>query len=191
MKNCLTTVCVVCIGCAAFAADSPISKGSVSLGGQMFFQSLTDEAYENWRGDGLTTITLNPRIGGFVADGLSLGAETEFLWGSRGSYSETLFGIGPRIAYYFPTRKNRTEIKGSVYPYVAGLATFGSWSCDGGDDDLFIIKFGGELGALLMFGNSAGADVSLRVKRDVYDVGGHPAFGTNVQFGVGLTAFVL
>jgi len=190
MKNCLTLMCLVLLATTAAAADTPISKGSVMLGGDLYFQSEGGEFYKDVYGDNLTTIGFYPRVGGFVSNGLAVSAEVELLSQSSGGHNATLFGIGPRLAYYFSTDKTRTEIKGSVYPYVAGLGTIGSLSSSG-SESITVIKYGGDLGLLMMISNSAAADLSVRVTNDRYSHQGAAENGLKVHFGVGITAFIL
>ncbi|MFH1699291.1 MAG: hypothetical protein ABIE07_01790 [Candidatus Zixiibacteriota bacterium] len=107
-------------------AETPIEKGGIILEGQISMMSQSGELHENYEGDGLTTVVLNPSMGFFVTDGLLLGANFSLLSISQGdnSYSELL--VGPKIAYYINTNKNRPEAKGAAYPYVGAFFNFGS-----------------------------------------------------------------
>ena len=67
---------------------------------------------------------LPPQRGG-LSPTVALGAEVDFLYQSLFGNSQTSLSIGPRLAYFFSGGEERLQIKGSFYPYIAGLMTIG------------------------------------------------------------------
>ncbi len=118
----------------------------------------TEDAYKQ------TTYNLLPKAGYFIIDNLVAGLEiivsgyTEQDADYEGKWSESIFGIGPFVRYYYPLEK--------VYPFVEVEAVFGSykekWPNSGGGYDeqkngLFM--FGGFLGAALPLSDKVTIDL--------------------------------
>ena len=154
MRNSLIFVAalVIVFAGAAIAQDSPISKGSYQLGGGISFQSWGGDLYENGDGDGETVIEFNPFVNYFIANGLAIGGELDFSSASQGDAKSSGFGIGPQISYYFNVGQ-RTETKGSIYPYIGASFSYATTTFNGGDPGDVDIKFSGtEIG---LFGGAA------------------------------------
>lgn len=78
-------------------AQSPISKGTINLNGNLSFSSQSfEEGNEN-----RNVLILNPHIGYFFADNISFGLSLSYNRISLGSASNTNWGIGPNLRYYF------------------------------------------------------------------------------------------
>ena len=81
----------------ASAAENPIDKGSIVLGGTIYFQNQSGDLYENMDGDALTTIAGNPSLGYFISPSILVGADVAFISMSQGDDDLTAFGIGPIV----------------------------------------------------------------------------------------------
>ena len=79
-------------------AAGPVDKGSISLGGAACFASAGGELHGD---DRMTTIALNPSVLYFVVGGLAIGGEVRFTRMSSGDESDTSWGVGPKLAYFF------------------------------------------------------------------------------------------
>ena len=86
----------LCISVSLFA-QSPTSKGTINLNGNLSFSS---QSYEEGN-DNTNVLTLNPQVGVFLIDNLSLGLSLSYDRISLGSSSNTNWGIGPNLRYYF------------------------------------------------------------------------------------------
>lgn len=78
-------------------AQSPISQGSVSLGGTASFSS---QSYDN-SSDAYTTFILNPKAGYFFVDHLYTALSVTYSHYSIGNTVSDIYGLGPVIRYYF------------------------------------------------------------------------------------------
>jgi hypothetical protein len=175
----LTTVLMLVMAGAAMAAESPIDKGSLVLGGTASYSSYGGDGYKVGD-DGVSMILLAPSFGYFVSPGLEIGGQVVFTSVSVGgeSASSTLFG--PQVGYYF--KSSKTEVKGSVYPYVK--AFFHSTSYSGGGDAMTSI--GGRGGIDYMLSNAVALDAGASFQSD--SQGG--VSGTVLSIGIGITAFI-
>jgi len=151
MKTVLTifAACMLLSG-IAFAQDSPIDKGSFQLGGGISFFNYGGDYYENSDGDALTMFEFDPAFHYFFIDGLAVGARLSFANATQGDYKVSEFGFGPEARYYFSVGQ-RTETKGSIFPYLGAGFTYESLTSNNGfpgaEDDKFtateIAFFGG------------------------------------------------
>ena len=118
----------------------------------------TEDAYKQ------TTYNLLPKAGYFIIDNLVAGLEviisgyTEENADYEGKYSESTFGIGPFVRYYYPLDK--------IYPFAEVGAVFGSykdkWPNSGGgydEEKNGLFTFGGFLGAALPLGEKVTIDI--------------------------------
>jgi len=189
VKACLTVVCVIGLASLAVAADSPIDKGSVFLGGQLSLQSLGGDAYEVDDGN-VTHLVLAPQVGGFLLPGFALGLEGSFELISTSGQTATEFHVGPRVAYYYCAAGAQAAGKGSALPYVAGLATIGSVKWDSDDEATRVVELGGEVGVVYLVTDAVGIDTGVKVTSDQYSEGDWDETGLAVTVGVGLKAFL-
>ena len=70
--------------------------------------------------NGVTTISLFPSVGYFFLPGFLVAATLQYAHSSGSDYTSTVFGAGPRLAYYFGNGS------ASFHPYVAAAALIGS-----------------------------------------------------------------
>jgi len=142
---------------AVMAADGPVDKGSMVLGGTLFFQNQSGDLYESG-GEALTTIRLMPSVGYFVAPNIMIGGQVDFSSLSQGGSSYTFWTAGPVVGYYFNLDQTRTEIKGAIYPYLRAFFMYGQES---NSYDATGMMFGGQGGAVFMLSNAVGVDANL------------------------------
>ncbi|MEE4311168.1 MAG: hypothetical protein V2J62_04810 [candidate division KSB1 bacterium] len=133
------------------AQSSPIDKGSKIIAGELAFSSASGDLYENSDGDGVTSIEADPFFAYFIAPGLAVGANLLFESESQGDYSQSGWGIGPRVIYFIGSN-------GPTYPYVDVSFLYMSGSWDTGENDYSwsgnMIRFGG--GVMHMITSSVG-----------------------------------
>jgi hypothetical protein len=190
---------------SAVAADGPIEKGSMFIDGAFYFQSQSGDLWENGDGDAFTTIGLGtgslqlsqelqvtPAFGYFVAPGLMIGGQLAWTRYAQGDNDLTLLAIGPGVGYYFKTNSTRTEIKGSVYPYIRGFVNYGKLSED--DWDVTVWQFGARGGMLWMVSSAVGVDLSVMYKNESWEEDDDPTSdsesGTVISAGAGISAFI-
>ena len=118
-----TTLLFVLFLSAAVLAQSPISKGTINLNGNLSFSS---QSYEE--GDvNRNVLTLNPYIGYFFADNFSFGLSLSYNRISLGSASVTDWGIGPNLRYYF-------EVE-NVKPFISAGYSYTKTFFSSNDDE--------------------------------------------------------
>jgi hypothetical protein len=104
------------------SAFAQVEKGKISIGGSSIFgvsayknHTKTDD-YE-YTNEKTTSITLNPQIGFFVANGLSIGfnVSSGINIYDEDSYKTTAisFGLGPFVKYYYGTYKVKPMLAAS------------------------------------------------------------------------------
>jgi opacity protein-like surface antigen len=184
-------VIVLLLAASASAADNPVDKGSLTVGGSAFFWMQSGDAYENGDGDPYITIAFTPSLGYYVSPGLLIGGEFSFLRQSQGDYSRSDLTLGPVIGYYFGSDRLRAEAKGAVYPFIQGFFNYGHQSVDYGwmDGSASLIRFGGQFGVVMMVSNAVGLDLSIRAFSDTWS-NGDSERGFNLMAGVGITSFI-
>jgi hypothetical protein len=190
MRALVISISVMFVASSALSADGPIEKGSVMLGGSMYFQTQGDEAYESWDGDSYSSLSFAPEISAFVVPGLAIGPKFELTHASQGSCSATEISLGPRLAYYFALNPGQISLRGSAIPYLATFFSLGSRSFGGCGSSITVLKFGGEGGALFMVSDWAGVDFGVRFTRERYSNDYNAVMGTTINAGLGLKAFV-
>ncbi|MBN2227012.1 MAG: outer membrane beta-barrel protein [candidate division Zixibacteria bacterium] len=200
MKKLLLLSIMFVFAASAFAAENPIDKGSMIVGGTAMYASLGGDMYEVGEDGSISTITLTPSIGYFVSPGLLIGADFTYTSISGGDDDEidySVFGIGPTVAYFFNMDPTRVEVKGATYPYIKGFFMYGSLSA--GDDeeedisgDITVTSFGGRGGIMMMLSNAVALDIGVQYNKDSYEPDGaeESTDGTRLQIGAGITAFV-
>ncbi len=191
----LLLVCVLMAFAGSVAAQpaSPIDKGSMIIGGTLGFSSSGGDLYKDTADNSITTITLNPEFGYFVIPSLVVGATIGYDRISQGDYNASVLGIGPWVGYYFNINKARTEVKGSIYPYLKGFFTYSTFTQEGDDTDEKIMSFGARGGIDFMLSNAVALDAGLQFESDSYDSGvsgAEKVKGTVFGLNVGIAAFV-
>lgn len=208
LKSIFLGIAVLLLAGVATAADSPIDKGSLFLDGSLFFKSQSGDLFET-DGDGTSSwgagngsmaldgamVEISPTLGYFIAPHIYIGGQFALAGFSRGKMDASLFAIGPSIGYYFNVNPARTEVRGSIYPYVRG---FFNWGTVSSSDDIPILQYGGKGGLLYMLTDAVAADAAIQFRGDRWDLDGDggtgvddPALtGTTLWIGLGLTAFI-
>jgi hypothetical protein len=176
------------------SAEGPVDKGSMIVGGEVSFTSQGGDLYENSDEDGVTTIAFMPNLSFFVAPSIAVGGEVIFQKFSQGDYSESAFGIGPTVAYFFNTDPTRTEIKGAVYPYVQVYFQYIKLSRDAGDgdDEATMTAFGGKGGIMYMLTKHWAVNSNLYFQSESFKPDGadDSVSGSTMGLSVGVTAFL-
>ena len=141
----------------------------------------------------------SPFLAYFVAPSIAVGGEVLFSKFSWGDYSESGFGVGPTVGYFFNLDATRTEVKGTVYPYVQAFFTYGKSTAGSGDDTKHTITYlGGRGGIMYMLTSHWAVNTNVYYQSENYkqtepDV---PAgvddsdSGNTLGFNVGVTAFL-
>jgi hypothetical protein len=161
----------------AFAQkDYAIDKGVILVDGMASYTSAGGDLRGEERA---TTVYLDPSIGYFIMPHLAIGVNFGFWKMSQGDYSDSIFEIGPSVAYFLGDASSK------VYPFVAGTFLYRS------DDDEYTetdIKFEG--GAAFMVAKNVAISGSAfymmesRTPEDADDSVGGNTFG--VEFGIGI-----
>ena len=106
-------VLVLCIIQTLLYAQSPISKGSISLGGSI---SYTNQSYEK-SSNTHSTFLLNPKVGYFFIDNFYTALSLSYVHLKSGGTTSDVYGFGPTIRYYFDAGKIKPFI-GLGYNYI-------------------------------------------------------------------------
>lgn len=195
MKRFLLTAVLVLFAFSAMAAESPIDKGSMIVGGTVYFQTQSGDLYKV--GDEKpTTIAFMPEFGYFIAPSIMIGATVDFENYKIGDYKDTYFAFGPMVGYFF--NMNPAQVKGAVYPYVKGFFMMGSEKIvvGGGTPDTKYsgTQFGGKAGINYMLADHVALDLGLMFTSDKMKqkepVETESVSGTTIQIGAGIQAFV-
>jgi len=183
-KTKLFLVVVLLIGLASMvsAQKRPIDKKSMNLGGAFTLTTASGELYGD---NSVTNISLVPSFRYFVANGLAVGVDLLFQSESSGDNTESTFGIGPVIAYFFDVKSDK------VYPYVGvgiGYASISqSWS--NYSTTGFQFRFGGGAAFMLKPNLALFAEAMYAIESLAY--GDYDAEGGGrLMFTVGLAAFI-
>ncbi len=169
-------------------ATSPLQRGSWALGGNMFFQNQSGDAYGG-SGNSLTTVQLSPNVGYFISPNMAIGGVLQLSRMSQGGNAITHFAIGPEFNYYINSAKDRTQFAGSFVPYVGAFFTIGKLS-ETHYSSITTTSFGGQLGGLVFLSNSVAFDLAAQVSSDHYSASGAGVSGLTMVVGGGIQAFV-
>jgi opacity protein-like surface antigen len=77
--------------------QSPISKGTFTIGGDVSFSSQSFDNVSN----NMTVLTINPKVGFFFFDNIYSAISIDYKHQSMGYFSYNLLGVGPEVRYYF------------------------------------------------------------------------------------------
>jgi hypothetical protein len=180
MRRILTIFCILFLlfsGATLAQKLYPIDQGSIQLSGSA---SITSQGYED-SDDDLTTVQLNTVAGYFIIPNLLAGANLAFVHQSLGDESSTLFGIGPKVAYYFG------DVDSQIYPYLTGSFLYFSLSDIYSETAFFI---GG--GAVFMAAEHIGftAEAGYQFENYSPDGGGDSISGHTFGISFGIAAFL-
>jgi len=188
MRTLTCVATILLLSGAVMAAETPIDKGSMIVGGTAYFMTQSGDLWEV--GDeATTTIGLMPSIGYFVAPSIMIGGEVQFISLSIGGSDLTTFAVGPMVGYYFNLDQTRTEVKGAIHPYIKAFFSYGQISNGSSIDQM---SFGGQGGAVFMLSNAIGLDAGVRFQSDSWKPEGadESTTGTTIWVGAGITAFL-
>lgn len=197
MKRVLLTLVVVAFALTASAAEFPVDKGSMLVGGSLYFMNQGGDLYKV--GDeAQTTIGIMPEFGYFVAPSIMVGATIDWTNWSQGDFKESQMAFGPMVGYFFNMDPERTEIKGALYPYIKGFMMIGTYKYEDGtnpDEKANLMAFGGKGGINYMLTESVALDFGIMFSSDSYKMkepveADEATTGTTIQVGVGISAFV-
>lgn len=181
------------------SAEGPVDKGSMIVGGEVSFSSQGGDAYENDDGDGVTNIGFSPFLAFFVAPSIAVGGEILYEKSSQGDYSQSTFGVGPTVAYFFNLDATRTEVKGTVYPYVQAFFKYAKYTSGPGYDfKRTVTYFGGKGGIMYMLTEHWAVNTNLYYQSENYkqtepevpEGEDDSVSGNTLGFNVGVTAFL-
>lgn len=200
MKN-LTILLAMVLLLAVSVSAGPVDKGSMIVGGELGFTSAGGDAYENADGDGQTSIQFMPFLAYFVAPSIAVGGEVLYNSASWGDYSESTFGVGPTVAYFFNLDPTRTEIKGTMYPFVQAFFKYGKNTVDSGVEGADEVKttatyFGAKGGVMYMATDHWALNANVFYQSETLKLDDAPEgaddsiSGNTLGLHVGLTAFL-
>ena len=115
-----TIVVLLILVSASLFAQSPISKGTIILNGNLYYSS---QSYDNLD-ISYTTFRINPQVGYFIINNLALDLDLSYEKIDIG-IDISRYGIGPNLSYYFDFEK--------FFPFVSIGYSFTSSSQDGND----------------------------------------------------------
>ena len=87
--------------CSSIFAQSPVSKGTYTVGGNIGFTSISEDG----NSDTKTFFTFAPKLGYFFIDNFYTGTTLMYVYSSSGDFSNNTYGIGLVTRYYFSLEK--------------------------------------------------------------------------------------
>ncbi len=94
-------------------SQSAVTQGSYSISGNISFSSMTTEN----RSGSISEFTFNPSVGYFFIDNLFTGFSVLYHSISSGDYSNSNYGFGPSIRYFFDASDKLKPFLGLGYYY--------------------------------------------------------------------------
>ncbi len=202
-KGLLTTLLILVFAIGAFAADGPVDKGSMMLGGTLYFMNQGGDYYKAMSttgDDATTTIGIMPEFGYFIAPSIMIGASFEMLSETTGDDKTNGLAFGPMVGYFFNMDDARAEAKGGLYPYIKGFFNMGTMKMEGpwmGDETYktSITQFGGMAGINYMLTNTVALDFGFKFSSDSFKAkepieSDEAVTGTTMWFGAGISTFI-
>ena len=205
LRNTIAFVLILLFAVPVFSADSPISKGSMMVGGSAYFMiqdgDLFNMGYGDDRTKSITTFGLAPSVNYFISDGFLLGIRSSYAKRSQGQNNIKSYSIGPSLGLFLQTNDENSNIRGSHYPFVIFSALVGK------ADNQYVVDYGGgyglseystnsqlislNIGDAYMLSEAVALDISLllsqnRMKQESSDW----SSGTTFQFGLGIITFL-
>jgi outer membrane protein len=174
----------VCLYAQSFAVD----KGSIMAGGTAGYMMQSGDLYENFDGDGQTTISINPTLGYFVMPNLAVGIDFLYENWSQGDDKSNTLGIGPGVAYFLGGSGS------DMYPFIAAGYTFGSYSSEGAnyksEGSASVIPI--SVGVVKMVAKNVGvtAQVSYLMESMKPKDADEATKGTTILIGIGVDTFI-
>jgi hypothetical protein len=115
--------------------SAQISQGTIQTGGAISFTSQSVDGQD----DALSTLTVNPVFGYFFNENFSAGVIVNLLRQSLGDQTNSVYGFGPELRYYFGSDK--------MIPFLNAAFLLNSMSISGSNGDISFktIRFGAGL----------------------------------------------
>jgi hypothetical protein len=184
MKKISLLVAVICIIASNLQAQTQLEKGKIMVGvsstlavGGAYDSNLMSLGFSKtkYKHDGTTedayssfVFNILPKGGYFIMDNLAAGLEviitgyTDKDAGDGDKYTESTFGVGPFVRYYYPLDK--------IYPFAEAEVLFGSckeyYLADNEKSGMFM--FGLSLGAAVPVGEMVTFDIMAGYLRSSY-----------------------
>jgi hypothetical protein len=182
MKNAMIAVLALFIllpACLFAQKGYAIDKGVMIVDGSAGFVSAGGDM---WGDDRSTRLFLNPSLGFFVVPHLAIGATFDYMNWSDGDDSNSYFGFGPKVSYYFGDSDSK------VYPFVAGSFFYFSWSDLYTQNDL---KFEGGAAFMIAKNVAITGNAFYRIESQKWETADESESGNTfgVEFGVGIFIF--
>ncbi len=190
----LVTVFILILSTSVIAADFAFDKGAVRVGGSLFFQRETGEAYND-----VSILVISPSTSFALSKSFFFGINTyienyDYSYGS----SITNWSVGPIIELYFPKKDQSERITQSVIPYFRLFLTKGE---NDGNNFRYI---GVNIGLIKMFNEHIGLDFGISYSVDkveviIYDYDGYGNYytykysdknGKRLMVGFGIESFI-
>jgi hypothetical protein len=162
MKQLTIAVAILMLGSAAFCQTSPVDKGSWLISGQGSFMS-TGYEHDN---DRYTQLSIAAGPGIFVSPGLMVGGNFNLTNASYGGDSQTSWGIGPKLAYFFGANLKK-KLPGAVYPYLGASVSLIGMS-NGDSETGSQVMFGGGIAYMVTRSVALNAEASYQLQ-SIYD----------------------
>lgn len=157
-------------------------RGAALISGIFSFTSQGGDLYGGFDNDRLTTIAIVPSLFYFVAPGIGIGGDLSYNRVSRGDFSATIWGVGPKIGYFVDSGSN-------TIPFVAGGINYLSIGDDDDSEGGLRFKFGG--GILIRKGHMAvSIEVSYVLDRFKFEGASESTTGNTIAIGVGFAGFL-
>lgn len=130
----------------ASAANTPISKGALTISGGGTFVSISDDTAGS--NDRLSVVVFYPSVGYFFSNSFNAGAQLLVGSASLGGDDVSVMAIGPQLTYYLSNPNKVSSYGHRAIPYLTGSAMFGQYS-DNEDVNIRTIKLGAGVVAML------------------------------------------
>ena len=119
LKTLLLAIAAVLLVLPAQAQDYPIDQGSFVFGGSVSYQSQGGDGFDGEPvEERQTNLTVNPFFLLFVMEGIGAGGEIFVARISDNGTTQTAYGIGPTLGYFFGSEES------SVYPFVSATPVY-------------------------------------------------------------------
>lgn len=96
----------------------PTDSGSITLSGCAYILSQGGDMLGD---DRSTVIRVNPSIGYFIIQNLAIGGTIDYYNISHSGDSNSSWGLGPKVSYYFGNRNTK------LFPFISGSCSYTEW----------------------------------------------------------------
>jgi hypothetical protein len=184
MRNwALFVAAVLVVSIVSVPAQAMVLKKTWILQGQASFSTASGDLYGD---DSQTNIGLSPTVHYTIMDKFAVGGTLDFNSYSSGDVSNSSFGIGPSVRYYFGGEVEKRM--GTFNPYLGGGIFLKSWSWDNGQNS--DSQSGSTIqvlgGVAFFLSNTVAVTPELSINLDSRDGDS----GTRIMLGIGITGFL-